>query len=897
MVQPLPSEQKTPSIATTWQLPWLQRAARQGLLDARQSPSKWQAGPSEPSAATVASLALVSLTGATVGLGAVEPAGVHERATSATSGIKRCSKGIHLHRSRVAETPESHGAKRVCACIAVGTRPAAAGLQSLGGAVTIVPMLLRFRYLACVFLAIALALSGCTSGLASKPDAAGPSADGAAVDSDATAEVAATDDASAAVDSSAPVDASAPSDAGPDTGSETDGLDGGDVALAETTSDCTTAKAFAKCDDNNPCTVGDACFQGACQPGTNICKCSQDVDCASLEDGSLCNGSLFCDVSSGNPAKFACKLNPATAIVCSKAKDTTCSVNTCDEASGKCAQKPVFGANVPCDDGNDCSTGDACADGKCVSGVKTCVCTTNSDCASQEDGDACNGTLFCNLTLNPPGCMVNPATVVTCSIGLDGQCLRTVCNPKTGTCSTLPVEKTVKKKAGCQEAAEKCAYVAAPADAPPVYPSCDDGNPCTQDESCAKGKCLGTYICPCQKDADCVDLDGDVCTGTPFCDKALGACKTNPATVVACPTAADTACAKNECAKLTGKCAMTATKMIDLPCDDGNACTVGDVCGKLTGLCEPGVNTCPCKANADCAAVANDNLCKGVLYCDLTATPHACVANPGSAVVCTSVFDTECRTNTCDKKSGQCAMLPVFGFKPCTDGNPCTVGDTCEQGDCVAGPNTCECQKDSDCAKIEDTDACNGTLFCDKTAKPFHCSVDPKTVVACPTGPSSQCSLNECDPASGACKMVAASPFASCEDGNPCTKGDHCASGKCSSGANGCPCQLDAECGQVDDDNLCNGKLFCDKTQGACVPAPGTLVTCASGNDAECKKNTCVSSTGTCALSVVASACDDGNPCTADSCGAAGKCGHSNVSDGLSCGGDKVCKSGQCSSL
>jgi hypothetical protein len=45
----------------------------------------------------------------------------------------------------------------------------------------------------------------------------------------------------------------------------------------------------------------------------------------------------------------------------------------------------------------------------------------------------------------------------------------------------------------------------------------------------------------------------------------------------------------------------------------------------------------------------------------------------------------------------------------------------------IAGTNTCACTNDSDCAKSEDGNLCNGTLYCDKSvAGAFECKVNPQ---------------------------------------------------------------------------------------------------------------------------------------------------------------------------
>ena len=201
--------------------------------------------------------------------------------------------------------------------------------------------------------------------------------------------------------------------------------------------------------------------------------CQQSSDCAAQEDGNLCNGSLYCDLVSAK-----CAINPATVVTCPTDLDTTCAKAACAPATGKCALKAVKDGSL-CSDGQKCTEGDVCIGGLCSAGEDICVCKFNADCAVQEDGNQCNGTLFCNKATGK--CQLNPATVVTCPSVDDTACTKNQCQPKTG----------------------KCAKTNAAANLP-----CDDGNPCTPNEACQSGQCLATAnTCECAKDADCLAKD------------------------------------------------------------------------------------------------------------------------------------------------------------------------------------------------------------------------------------------------------------------------------------------------------------------------------------------------------------------------------------------------------
>jgi hypothetical protein len=299
---------------------------------------------------------------------------------------------------------------------------------------------------------------------------------------------------------------------------------------------CTTANAAdgTACSDGNAATVGDSCQAGTCSPGAVTAECNADSDCAGKEDGNFCNGVLFC-----NKAEQKCQLNPKTIVTCPTVDDSTCAQNQCVPSTGLCQLKAVTDGTV-CEDGNKCTAGDVCVQGQCQASADTCLCKSDSDCNAQDDGNLCNGKLYCDLQTNQ--CVLNPATVVYCSPALDSDCAHNQCDPKVGTCAMVP---TLDGSA------------------------CDDDNSCTEGEACIHGDCVGTQICACLTDTDCED-DGDLCNGTLYCDKKAGQCAVNPATVKKCPTAADTACAKNVCQPDTGACEMVA-QFTGAACEaDGN---------------------------------------------------------------------------------------------------------------------------------------------------------------------------------------------------------------------------------------------------------------------------------------------------------------------------------------
>ncbi len=426
---------------------------------------------------------------------------------------------------------------------------------------------------------------------------------------------------------------------------------------------------------------------------------------------------------------------------------------------------------------------------------------------------------------------------------------------------------------------------------PKLADPCDDNNPCTVDDLCIDGACLG-YDAPCQDDNPCTIDTCDILTG----------CKHNDA--------------------------------VNVACDDGEDCTVGDSCAG--GTCKGGENACDCdeKDPKSCNKFDDGDLCNGTLACKA----GSCVVAEGTAVTCgkgvcistkeksalacekagkiwipgtkkchdpltkspvknagacekakgTWQENNACRKSMCFASSGACEMKLKVSGTPCVDGNactkadqcwgglcdgdliscddknPCTVDvchkkkgclfapatlplgkkkpcddgdactnpgglDACEDGQCV-GVNSCECKNDGDCAG-KGLNKCTGTYKCDLVAN--KCKVDPKTLVVCNENAEGPCAVNACDDATGKCKITWKNEGALCDDGNACSLEDKCAPGgkklTCKGKKNGC-----------NDGNFC--------TTDACHPKFG----CTNFNNSN--------------------PCNDDNPCTTDDKCVDGKC-------------------------
>jgi len=266
---------------------------------------------------------------------------------------------------------------------------------------------------------------------------------------------------------------------------------------------------------------------------------------------------------------------------------------------------------------------------------------------------------------------------------------------------------------------------------------CDDGDPCTSDDQCdADGVCAGAAVTcddglsctidKCKSDGSCENTrvagfcltsaetpacvahngpdpdngcrvcdanasggptfvtltegapcdDSDACTTGELCE--LGVCV--PKGTLSC--ASDNACVAASCDSVLG-CVETD---VEGACDDGDPCTVGDVCD--AGVCASGSDALDCDDSDPC-------------------TLDACVPGEGCSHDPDAVCDDDdpCTNDTC-LTGGNCQNMPFTG--PCEDGNPCTTGEVCDAGGTCAGGTANECEDDNECT----LDSCHPQLGC-----------------------------------------------------------------------------------------------------------------------------------------------------------------------------------------
>jgi RHS repeat-associated protein len=427
----------------------------------------------------------------------------------------------------------------------------------------------------------------------------------------------------------------------------------------------------AACSDGNACTSDDQCqagacvagapktcaavdqchSEGACDPTSGACSSPVKADGSSCDDGDACTLSDACQGG-------ACQ--GSSPVVCA-ALDACHTVGACDSLTGSCSN-PTAPNGLACDDATVCNGRESCQNGTCVATTPPPLddgnpCTADAcdpaagvvhlpvaQGVSCDDGNACNGVSRCD---GAGSCQAGVPPV------LDGGtvCLTVTCTPEGGVVSTpAPVGTACDSDSDpCNGTATCDGQGACEATSVPVV---DDGNPCTVD-SC--DSMSGVKHEPAANGTAC--QDGNACTEVDTCQ--AGACvggSPKPCEAAGpCQTA-------GACEPTTGTCKPVA-KPDGESCNDGNACTQADRC--LAGACQPGSpmlcgSADPCQAAGVCepstgacsvgapkpdgASCDDGSLCNGRETCSagacITATPPAI----DDADVCT--------VDSCDEATG-----------------------------------------------------------------------------------------------------------------------------------------------------------------------------------------------------------------------------------------------------
>jgi hypothetical protein len=446
---------------------------------------------------------------------------------------------------------------------------------------------------------------------------------------------------------------------------------------------------------------------------------------------------------------------------------------------------------------------------------------------------------------------------------------------------------------------------------------CDDHNACTGD-FCANGVC-GHNSNPAN-----LCHDTNPCTADA-CDPARGC------TFTALPEGS--ACSDGNACMVGEAChAGTCAGATPLDCNDHDACTA-DSCSPTVGCQHSSAPASLCHDTNACTVDA----CDPVLGCTFTPVPEGGACNDGDAChvgeachggVCNGAVPLDCDDHNvctddfCAPARG-CVHVPS-AQSVCDDGNPCTL-DLCDPVvGCVfpLAPVGSPCNDYFSCTvsdRCDSTGYCIGRSVCDDGNACSDDYADEYANCACsyvPTYEGTECNDgNACttgDACNGSYLCMPSGPL-DCDDGDPCTL-DSC------NPASGCVHTPAAEGTSCDDGNACDGVDTCD-SYGVCVSHdppqcddgnPCTVDSCdpqtgckhvSTAEGTKCDDgNACTTldacdGNGVC-LSVIPLNCDDGNPCTDDTCDSASGCVHTAnttpCNDGNACTTGDVCGGGSC---
>ena len=462
-------------------------------------------------------------------------------------------------------------------------------------------------------------------------------------------------------------------------------------------------------------------------------------------------------------------------------------------------------------------------------------------------------------------------------------------------------------------------------DLPPVScvmgEACDDLNPCSMNDQCLDGICVGEpYMCD-----DGRSCTMDACDGTGNCAYSLlvGKCLVNGICAKIGDAKPDDVC--RFCDPIKDPFSWTLKPFA--PCDDGSKCTYEDQC--KDGVCVGQPLTCPddgnpctkstCNPELGCVQKPNNiscedgNLCTTWDYC----TGGECMGGP--TVSCDDF--NPCTDDYCSPDKG-CYHMNLDG-NPCDDGDACTLDDECEDGLCEPGSEALHCEDWTDCTD----DLCDVQVGCIYPLNGNPCCIGNTDINYCDD--KDPCTIDSCNVLTGECVPIPNQ--GACTDGDLCTYADVCSAGKCAGLPLNCddqnPCTLDfcnslMGCvheplsGACDDHSVCtlndwcvDGKCkgvrvdcndynFC--TDDLCDPVLGCKY---AFNSAPCNDYNLCTTNDQCTVGLCkgsSKACDDGNACTSDSCVSTVGCQNlfnTNVcDDGNPCTEGDLCNGGVCKS-
>ncbi|MFO0761033.1 MAG: hypothetical protein U0359_31435 [Byssovorax sp.] len=449
---------------------------------------------------------------------------------------------------------------------------------------------------------------------------------------------------------------------------------------------CTLPNATGDC-------IAGICGITGCDPGFADCNMVAADGCEANTDSSAATcGS--CD---------PCVSGPHSTAVCNGG---VCSLN-CTAGFADCNMMAADGCEVDIVTGTDCGgCGIACAPadqchviGACNPVTQTCAYPNKANGLACNDANPCTQTDACQngvcVGQNPVAC----APMDQCH-------LPGVCDPATGACSN-PVK--------------------------PNGAACNDGNACTQTDTCQNGVCVGANPVACAAMDQCHDAG--------VCNPATGVCSNpNKANGAACNDG--NACTQNDTCQ-NGVC----VGQNPVACAAADACHDAGVCNPATGVCSS-----PVKPNG--TACNDGNACTQTDTCQ----NGACV---GQNPVACAAMDQCHDAGVCNPATGACSNPNKPNGTACDDSNGCTNADACQAGNCVGQnlPAGTVCRASTGLCDPAETCAGNGSACPADSLAPAgtvcRASAGACDVAETCTGASNACPADTLKPAGTVCRAAA----------------------------------------------------------------------------------------------------------------------------------------------
>jgi subtilisin family serine protease len=312
----------------------------------------------------------------------------------------------------------------------------------------------------------------------------------------------------------------------------------GNVVGVSLVLEVSATEAWCARGDGTPCDDGDSCSQG------DVCRAGVCSGTMAAADGTTCDDGSACTLAD------RCVQGTCTSTAvrsCGGAAGAECVASACDPGSGACVPSPAPDG-AACDDGNDCTTVDACWLGSCrgeLPATEGVDCNVDQPCSAKglclagrcegafpysdgtpcQPGDLCSGTGACLAGACEGATPLADGT--TCDD--DSPCtVGDAC--RAGGCAGGPPRDcgsadTCMSRPMCQRSTGAC--ISRPL---PDYASCDDGTACTQWDVCQEGQCLGQAPVLCSVSGQsCDDVSGQCVAPPALAPEAGCGCRTSTA--------------------------------------------------------------------------------------------------------------------------------------------------------------------------------------------------------------------------------------------------------------------------------------------------------------------------------------------------------------------------------